>query len=109
MKYLMNAIPGTMLPGNGGTLKIEPVSAETVRNAFEAGEVTSAIGHADTAFLVGQMIGASVLENRINAPAYKPGDQHFLVLYRGPRLPEGSKRLPDGAKLELFRLTFEAL
>ena len=54
----------------------------------------SYIGHEDLANLLG------VPANRATCPELKPGEQFIVAQYRGPRLPEGSKTLPETAKIE---------
>ena len=51
--------------------------------------LTSAIGHADTAAVLG------VPMNRINVQL-NPGDVAYLAQLQGGRLPEGSTTLPEG-------------
>jgi hypothetical protein len=54
----------------------------------------SYIGHEDLANLLG------LSANRATCPELKAGEQFIVAQYRGPRLPEGSKTLPDGAMIE---------
>ena len=54
----------------------------------------SFIGHEDLANLLG------LPANRATCPELKAGEQFIVAQYRGPRLPEGSKTLPDGAMIE---------
>ena len=51
--------------------------------------LTSAIGHADTAAVLG------VPCNRINVKLNR-GETHYVAQLMGGRLPEGSTTLPDG-------------
>lgn len=80
------------------TIMVSPLAAEDVGKL----PLESAIGHADTAFLVGQLVGQPLVANRANI-ALKSGDSMVVAQYIGPRLPEGAKELPDGARVE-FRL-----
>lgn len=81
------------------TIKVSPLAAEEVS---QLGPLESAIGHADTAFFVGKRIGRELPANRVNV-ALKSGDSMIVAQYIGPRLPEGAKELPAGARIE-FRL-----
>ncbi|MCK9566678.1 MAG: DUF1874 domain-containing protein [Methanothrix sp.] len=81
------------------TIKVSPLTAEEVS---EIESLESAMGHADTAFLVGTRIGHEMPANRTNI-VLKSGEKMIVAQYIGPRLPEGAKELPNGARIE-FRL-----
>lgn len=55
-------------------------------------EFVNFFGHKDIARMVG------LEPNRITVSA-KPGDIVVFTQYRGPRLPEGTIELPEGAKI----------
>ena len=79
--YLLNAFSLQMLEGDA-TVKFTEVP--------ELPEgLTSAIGHADTAKVLG------VEMNRVNV-TLKKGDIAFVAQLQGGRLPEGSTTLPEG-------------
>jgi hypothetical protein len=60
----------------------------------------SAIGHADTARLVGEQLGIELPADRRSVTL---GNEIMLVAqYTGPRLPEGATELPQGARIEFF-------
>lgn len=102
--YLLNAIPGALVGANGVMMTITPATPDVVGAAIRAGQVRSAVGHADTANIISAMVGAEVPMARVNVPVLQDGDVHFLALYQGPRLPEGSTTLPEGASLQFYRL-----
>ena len=102
--YLLNAIPGALIPADGITLQVIPCSAARVGRKRKSGEVLSAVGHADTAALVAGLVGAPCPAARISVPVMAPGDYHLLALYQGPRLPEGATTLPEGATVNFFEL-----
>ena len=79
-------------------IDVSPLTAEEVA----ALPLVSAIGHADTAKVVGGLIGVDLSANRANV-FLKPGEKMVVAQYIGPRLPEGATQLPDGARIE-FRL-----
>ena len=62
--------------------------------------LTSAIGHADTAAVLG------VPMNRINVKL-NSGDVAFIAQLVGGRLPEGSTSLPEGFKFKFIKVTIE--
>ena len=98
--YLLNALPGGLIPPEGIEISILPCQAGEVNRAAP----DSAIGHAETAALVSGLLGQTVPMARITVPTLERGDVHFVALYQGPRLPEGATTLPDGATLRLYKL-----
>lgn len=60
--------------------------------------LTSAIGHQDTANVLG------VPMNRINVHLPK-GSVAYVAQLQGGRLPEGSTTLPDGFKFKFIKVT----
>lgn len=60
--------------------------------------LTSAIGHADTAHVLG------VEPNRINVHLSK-GDTAYVAQLQGGRLPEGSTTLPNGFSFKFIKVT----
>ena len=62
--------------------------------------LTSAIGHADTAAVLG------VECNRINVHL-NPGDVAYVAQLQGGRLPEGSTTLPEGFSFKYIRVFVE--
>ena len=101
--YILNAIPGAVIPSKGAIIKIQPCSWSVFKRIVEGGAI-SAVGHQDTAGLITALSGTSVPMNRVSIPSLEPGDVHLLALYKGPRLPEGSTTLPEGATLEPYIL-----
>jgi hypothetical protein len=87
--YLLNAFSLQMLEGNA-TVKFTEV------DSLPAG-LTSAIGHADTARVLG------VEMNRINVTLRK-GDVAFVAQLQGGRLPEGSTTLPEGFSFKFVKV-----
>lgn len=92
--YLLNAFSLQMLQGNA-VVRFTEVSREQV---FSAGhQLVSAIGHADTAAVLG------VEMNRISV-TLKKGDTAFVAQLQGGRLPEGSTTLPDGFTFKFIKV-----
>ena len=98
-----NAISLNMLPPevhSGGIIFRRIGLEEAQRLVREADTVVSAIGHADTACLVGAQLGVELAADRRTVTL---GDELMLVAqYIGPRLPEGATELPSGARIEYF-------
>ena len=91
-QYLLNAFSLQMidLPSK--------VSFEEVESLPEG--LTSAIGHQDTANVLG------VPMNRVNVHLAK-GDIAYVAQLQGGRLPEGSTQLPDGFSFKFVKVTVE--
>jgi hypothetical protein len=104
---IINAISVNMLPKEGAALKVRPVSLEQAREILEDG-FESAIGHTETANVVGGMLGMSVPTNRVTVQLGF-GDEALVAQYIGQRLPEGATSLPEGAEIRFFYLTVEEL
>ena len=100
---IANALSLNMLPpdtNSGGIIFRHIGLSEAQRLVREASEVVSAIGHADTARLVGAQLGVELAADRRSVTL---GDELTLVAqYVGPRLPEGATELPLGARIEYF-------
>jgi hypothetical protein len=100
---LINAVSVNMIPQSGATMKVRPVSLEQAREILEDG-FESAIGHTETANVVGGMLGMSVPPNRVSVQL-SYGDEAIVAQYIGPRLPEGATSLPAGSEIKFFHLT----
>jgi hypothetical protein len=104
MPLLLNAFSLNMLSAEAAAvplnIAVNPVSVEEVRRLLAEG-FTSAIGHADTAALVSSILGVPVPFERRNV-ALNVGEGAVVAQYRGPRLPEGCRILPEGAVFEFF-------
>lgn len=74
------------------------VSFEEVESLPEG--LTSAIGHQDTANVLG------VPMNRVNVHLAK-GDIAYVAQLQGGRLPEGSTTLPDGFSFKFVKVTVD--
>lgn len=59
----------------------------------------SAIGHADTARVVSNILNRDVQANRISL-TLSEGDTLYVAQLTGGRLPEGATTLPEGFTLE---------
>lgn len=88
--YLLNAFSLQMVSEASYALKIKTV------DALPSGLI-SAIGHQDTAFVLG------VEMNRVNV-SLKVGDIAYVAQLMGGRLPEGSTTLPEGFSFKFLRV-----
>jgi dihydroxyacid dehydratase/phosphogluconate dehydratase len=96
--FLTNAFSLGMIEPEINSAVLTKLDLEEARDALANGFV-SAVGHADTATLLSELLGMTVPVNRINV-TLKSGTKEDTVLvaqYQGPRLPEGIKELPFGA------------
>ena len=97
MLYVVNAISIQMVPQSatsfdwhGRQISEEQFKQEIIP-AIESGNAVSAVGHPDTARVLG------VPMNRMNV-ALNEGDTICVCQLTGGRLPEGATTLPDGFK-----------
>jgi len=66
-------------------------------------DVCSIVGHADVAAVMSNLLGFAVPVNRVSV-SLQPGDILYVGQYIGPRLPEGTTKLPQGAKISWYRV-----
>jgi hypothetical protein len=114
---LTNAFSPNMLDWDSAekhVVRMEKASVDEARFLLapegHLSDVVLAIGHADTARLVGGLLGlpeediARMVEAAKTRPTIKVGQDDILVVaqYIGPRLPEGATSLPEGARVEFF-------
>lgn len=88
--YLLNAFSLQML--DSVPCKVVVTEVESLPSGL-----TSAIGHPDTARVLGVPV------NRINI-TLKPGDIAFVAQLTGGRLPEGATTLPDGFAFKYLKV-----
>jgi hypothetical protein len=98
--YLGNAFSLNMLKIRPEGLQIEivPVAAREVPE-----EAVSIIGYPETARLVSGLLGRNIRANRASV-VLAAGDVLYVAQYHGPRLPEGTTVLPEGASLDFCRV-----
>ena len=116
MLYVTNALPGSVLAG-ADVLKFIKISAAQAAEIIEGSlEWVSAVGHADTAALFSAQLGREISFNRISIDKdffartsidrRVPYNNQILAgVYSGPRLPEGSTTLPEGASIQWVLVT----
>ena len=97
-KYLANAFSIQMLSGPA-TVRFEEIDAADVPS-----DVTSAVGHADTANVLTNMLGFEVPMNRAFVTLGEDTELYVAQLVGG-RLPEGATTLPEGFSFKFYRIT----
>lgn len=97
---LLNAFP-LQIVASGCLLKVTDAYREEVLFALEDG---SAIGHADTAAVLADILGVTVPTNRVTLPLDQEAGDVVVAQYNGPRLPEGATTLPAGATITFRRV-----
>jgi len=102
MRYLGNAFSLGMLDVLTGETPVNvecaSLSLDEARAYVERNSPTSTVGHLDTAELYSAMLGSTVEMRRVSTSLID-GDEILVGQYNGPRLPEGAKSLPEGAKV----------
>ncbi len=99
-KILCNAFSLQMV-ACPATVRFEEVSTESVAGALSGG-FTSAIGHADTAKIVSNILGTEVAMNRISV-SLTPDTELYIAQVVGGRLPEGCTTLPEGVSIKFIK------
>lgn len=99
MKYISNAFSLQMLDTcKAVRVNIAPVSEGEFENV--KAEATSAVGHPDTADILG------VRFNRMSLKLER-GDELFVAQLTGGRLPEGCTTLPEGFSFTFLKVTLD--
>lgn len=98
-KYLVNAFSIQMLSGPAATVRFEEIDATDIPS-----DVTSAIGHADTAAVLSDLLGFPVPMNRMNV-TLDENTELYVAQLMGGRLPEGSTTLPKGYRFRFYRVS----
>lgn len=80
-------------------VNFEQITIEAASSLVKNNAIMSAIGHADTANVVGGILGIDLYANRVNV---RLSDKILVAQYTGPRLPEGATTLPEGATITFW-------
>ena len=97
-RYLVNAFSIQMLSGPA-TVRFDEIDATEV-----PADVVSAIGHADTAAVLSDLLGFEIPMNRAFVTLDEETELYVAQLVGG-RLPEGSTTLPEGFAFKFYRVT----
>lgn len=96
MKIISNSFSLQMLNGDS-VVSVREITGNEFEELVTDSEVISAVGHSDTALLLG------VQYNRINVSLNK-GDTLYVAQLTGGRLPEGATKLPDVFRFRYFEV-----
>lgn len=99
-KYLVNAFSIQMLQ-KGGLVRFDEIAPEDIPT-----DVVSAVGHADTANVLTNMLGFPVSMNRTFITLDEDTELYVAQLVGG-RLPEGTTTLPEGFSFKFYRVTLQ--
>lgn len=99
-RILVNAFSIQML-SEPATVRFEEIIPEEI-----PADVISAVGHADTAAVLTNILGFEVPMNRVSV-SLDEFTELFVAQLVGGRLPEGSTTLPEGFKFKFFRVTID--
>lgn len=106
--FVLNAFSLSMLQADSlwmdGRLAIRHLSDEEAQRllavcAEAKYRIVSGVGHADTARIFSGILGTEVPMNRVSID-FGGGDLLLVGQYNGPRLPEGTTELPEGASIK---------
>jgi hypothetical protein len=97
-KLLGNAFSIQMLSAPA-TVRFEEIAPAEVPT-----DVVSAVGHADTAAVLSDLLGFEVPMNRMNV-ALDEETELYVAQLVGGRLPEGATTLPEGFQFKFYRVT----
>ena len=100
---IANAFSINMLSGMSD-IRVQPLHLDEVIEAVNEYEVESCVGHAETAAVFTTILGVEVPV--IRSTVTLDHDTALIVgQYKGPRLAEGAKSLPEGATIEWWFVT----
>lgn len=103
---LFNAFSIQMISSlNEASVSFKKISVEQAKNLL-TGKVESYIGHAETAQVIGTMLGMEVSCQR-RFGTLVPGETAVVAQVIGGRLPEGATTLPEGMKIQFFKATVQ--
>ena len=103
--YLLNSFSGSMLPDCYHSRgEFETLTLDEAKSYLASYGLDSCIGHDDTASLFSSLLGRKVPCVRKSITLYT-GDTAILGQYKGPRLPEGTTRLPEGATIIWYKIS----
>lgn len=94
--YISNAFSLQMMKGNANISMME-IGNHEFKKLVESGDFISAVGHTDTAMVLG------VPCNRTNI-SLEEGDTLYVAQLNGGRLPEGSTTLPEGFSFTFYKV-----
>lgn len=104
MLHLTNAFSLNMFPATKNmSLDFIQLTLSEVNELLDTKGFCSAIGHTDTAVVVGNLLGRKLPEsNRTTLNLDGIAWEMIVAQYTGPRLPEGATELPVGSKITFW-------
>lgn len=111
---LLNAFSANMLTDFPVSIRFAEITAAEARLRLmcaaeadgEAECIRSAVGHADTAAVFGEVLNVPVPCRRETVTLQR-GQRAIIGQYSGPRLPEGATSLPEGASIKWLVISIE--
>lgn len=94
---ILNAFSLNMISVFPANIKVEEITLARAKEIAAAG-FESAVGHSDTAAVLGSQLGVEV--PAVRSTVSLKGETALVGQYRGPRLPEGTKELPAEATIQ---------
>ena len=104
--FTLNAVPAAAQGRALITAQFAPMSAVEAGRLLAGRGLESFVGHADTARLFSAQTGVEVPFNRAFSQL-AAGEEFVLGQYLGPRLPEGSTQLPEGARIQWYLVSIQ--
>ena len=87
------------------SVSFKKVTIEQAKNLLN-NDIDSYIGHADTAVVVGNLLGMEVPAQR-RFGTLTPGETAIVAQVLGGRLPEGATTLSEGMAIQFFQVTVQ--
>ena len=88
-------------------LSINPITMDTARKLATSQLLFSYVGHEGTAALFGELLDMEVPFNR--GTVHLHHEPALVGQYSGPRLPEGTTELPEGAAVRWYLVKVEVM
>lgn len=101
--HVLNAFSINMLAGTT-TLRFAQLSLDEAQHMCALYNVQSHVGHADMAAVISTEIGTDIPMVR-DTYEFERGDKVLVCQYRGPRLEEGTTKLPAGSTIEWWAIS----
>jgi hypothetical protein len=98
-KFSINMLPQTPFC----VIDFHKLTIQRAREFLSSRPFRSYIEHSEIANIASQILGVQLEVNR-EPLTLQEDDFVIVVQYHGPRLPEGSTQLPEGAQIELWLL-----
>lgn len=99
MIYVTNAFSINMLTQSAEEISFIRTTVEMIKSILNDNIFESGVGHTDTATVFSNILGVEIPADR-STISLRPEDTLVVGQYKGPRLPEGAKKLPEGATIQ---------